>query len=94
MAQAGFNISTFRSVVNKSGVMRNNKFLARIPMPYGMTFARTGGKSRLQEASRYLEVWCESTNIPGVSLATNGIRRYGYGNVEKKPYVPVSNELS
>lgn len=96
MAQPGFNISTFRSVVNKSGVMRNNKFLVRIPMPYGMTFARTGanGRSRLEETARHLEVWCESTNIPGVSLSTNEIRRYGYGNVEKKPYVPVINDVN
>lgn len=94
MAQSGFNIATFKSSVAKNGVMRNNKFLVRIPMPYGMTFARTEAKSRLQNTSRLLELWCESANIPGVALAANEIRRYGYGGIEKKPYVSVVNDVN
>lgn len=89
MAQSGFNVETFKSSISKNGVMRNNKFLVRMPYPRGMN-----GKSALTNTSRYLELWCESTNIPGVSLATNEIRRYGYGNIEKKPYVAVNNDVN
>ena len=89
MAQSGFNISTFKANLATNGVMRNNKFLVRIPYPIGMI-----NKSELSNTSRYLELWCESTNIPGVSLSTNEIRRYGYGNIEKKPYVAINNDVN
>lgn len=89
MAQSGFNVETFKSSIGKNGVMRNNKFLVRMPYPRGML-----NSNALKTTSRYLELWCESTNIPGVSLATTEIRRYGYGNVEKKPYVAVNNDVN
>lgn len=92
MAQSGFNVQTFISSVSKNGVMRNNKFLVRIPMPRGML--QSSASNRLQSTSRFIELWCESTNIPGVSLSTNEIRRYGYGNVEKKPYVSINNDVN
>lgn len=39
--------------------------------------------------ARTLSFLCESANLPGVSLATSEIRRYGYGPVERKPYAPI-----
>jgi hypothetical protein len=84
----GFNISTFRSNINGSGVMRSNRFLVRIHVPVGMQKSPL-----LVGTAKYLEYWCEGVNIPGVSLATNEFRRYGYGNYEKKPYVAVTNEV-
>lgn len=92
MAQSGFNVQSFISSVSKNGIMRNNKFLVRIPMPRGML--QSNASARLQSTSRFIELWCESTNIPGVSLSTNEIRRYGYGNVEKKPYVSINNDVN
>lgn len=96
MPQSGFNISTFKSSIAKNGgVMRNNKFMVRIPMPIGMfENAASGATSILTNTARVLELWCESTNIPGISLSTNEIRRYGYGNVEKRPYVAINNDVN
>ena len=88
MSTQGFDVSTFRANINGSGLMRTNRFLVRIFVPPGM---RTS--PLLVGTAKYLEYWCEGINIPGVSLATNEVRRYGYGNYEKKPYVAVTNDV-
>jgi hypothetical protein len=75
---AGFNISNFISHVNANGLMRNNKFLVRIPYPIGFD-----GIASLKETSRYMELWCDSTSLPGININTADVKRYGYGPVEK-----------
>lgn len=69
--------------------MRTNKFLVRIHLPRGMQ-----NYAVLNGTARYLEYWCESVNIPGVSLATMDVFRYGYGNYEKKPYNAITNDVN
>lgn len=44
--------------------------------------------------ARTLAFLTESTNLPGVSLNTSDIRRYGYGPTERKPYAPTFVDLS
>lgn len=84
----GFNVSNFRSEINKSGIMKNNKFFIRMYAPKGLAL------TPLSNTVRMLEFWCESANIPGVSLNVNEVRRYGYGNFEKKPYVSQNNDIT
>lgn len=89
---AGFNIAQFLSHVNKTGVMRNNKFLIRIPTPRGLI-----GDSEfdsLVNTARYLEFWAESSSLPGATLSIHSIMRYGYGAVEKKPTGPAFTDQS
>ena len=85
----GFNIAKFRTNVAANGVMRTNKFLVRFHVPRGMQKTKI-----FVDDARYLEYWCESVNIPGVSLATQDVFRYGYGNYEKKPYNAITNDIS
>lgn len=84
----GFNVNDFRAEINRKGLLKNNKFFVRMYIPQGMR--NTG----LSSTARFLEFWCESSNIPGVSLSTTEVRRYGYGNVEKKPYVSMNNDIT
>lgn len=42
---------------------------------------------------RYMEYWTNTTDLPGVSLLTRPINRYGYGGSEKKPIVPIFNDI-
>lgn len=91
----GFNVNNFRAELSKKGVMKNNKFFVRMYSPRG--FSNSGNRDAALLASdtvRFLEFWCEGTNIPGVSLSTTEIRRYGYGAMEKKPYVTLSNDIT
>lgn len=76
----GFNINNFISNINANGIMRNNKFLVRIPAPAGFT-----SQNVLFETGRYLELWCDSANLPAAMLGTTTVRRYGYGHEETRP---------
>lgn len=86
---SGFNISNFIAGVSKNGIMRNNKFLVRMTYPAGFV-----GRSDLINSIRNLEFWCDSAVIPGVSMQTTQIRRYGYGVAEKRPVTPAFNNVS
>lgn len=86
---AGFNIASFTSHLNANGILRNNKFFVRIPYPIGFQ-----GNSDLKNSARYIELWCDSTNLPGVSMQTTQVRRYGYGVAEKRPVSPSFNNVS
>lgn len=67
-----FNINEFSSQINAGdGVMRDNRFEFVIPN-------RGGGLSRY---------WADSVMFPGKLNATGDVRRYGFGVVEKRPYV-------
>lgn len=74
-------ISGFRSTINSlGGLQRPNHFYVTIPNP-PMLQGDIG--------PILLPFLTESANIPGVSLATSDVRRYGYGPTEKKPYAPI-----
>jgi hypothetical protein len=84
-APAGPNrrdLNNFLGAVSKlKGFTRPAYFYVEIAPPLMM-------RSESNDA-RTLSLLCESANLPGVSLATSDIRRYGYGPVERKPYAPV-----
>lgn len=80
------NIAGFLSAVNKyQGLARTNHFYVSVPTP--PVVATLGGSERL--TSREIPFLCESASLPGVSLATSEVRRYGSGVIEKKPYAPI-----
>lgn len=73
-------ISGFRSTINNlNGLQRSNHFYVTIPNPPILQ----GDIGPI-----VLPFLTESASIPGVSLSTSEIRRYGYGPTEKKPYAP------
>lgn len=85
---AGFNIRDFTSHIHANGVLRNNKFLVRIPYPQGL-----GYDSNSKSTSRYLEFWCNSSNVPGVNIQTTSTRRHGYGVSEQFAVSPTFNNV-
>lgn len=74
-------INGFRSTINNlGGLQRSNHFYVTIPNPRIL-----GGDI----GPILLPFLTESASLPGVSLATSDIRRYGVGHIEKKPYAPI-----
>jgi hypothetical protein len=77
------DINKFRSTISaKNGLLRTNKFYVEIGPPPMMAGAGN-------EVAKIIPFLTEATNVPGMSLATSEIRRYGYGPIERKPYAPV-----
>lgn len=74
-------INGFRSTINGlGGLQRSNHFYVTIPNPRILS----GDIGPI-----LLPFLTESANLPGISLATSEIRRYGVGAIERKPYAPI-----
>lgn len=81
------DLNNFLSSVSKlNGFTRPSYFYVEIAPPPFM-------RQQADEA-RTLAFLCESTNLPGVALASSEIRRYGFGPTEKKPYAPIFTDIN
>lgn len=50
---------------------------------------------RTQNDTRILSLRCENASLPGVNFfSTDNIRRYGYGQLERRPYLPQFNPIT
>lgn len=84
------NVESFKSTISRlGGVARTNMFDVQIPVPIMMQGKTTVGvgNQQVNVQTRDVGLLCESAVLPGVALSTSDIRRYGYGPVEKKPYL-------
>lgn len=78
-----FNINEFlQNVANRGGLARTNLFAVEMPLP--PIFQQAG--SSYANMAKDLHFYCMATELPGLSLETVDIRRYGYGPTEKNPY--------
>lgn len=86
---AGFNIQDFLAEIdNRSGVMRNNRFLVTFPTPRVLL-----GNGPALSINRTVEFWCEGVNLPGVQLMQHDVKRWTYGPSEKRPFQTNFNSL-
>ena len=81
------DLNNFLGTVSKlKGFTRPSYFYVEISTPRMMT--------RDSNSARTLAFLCETANLPGVSLATTDIRRYGYGPFERKPHSPAFVDMT
>lgn len=91
-----FEISNFRTEIEQNGVLHNNRFVSLIAIPKGLTaqyaeVAKTAGY--YQDNQDYITLRCETVTIPGQNFFTQDLKRYGYGQIVKKPYLPAFNPM-
>jgi hypothetical protein len=85
-----FNINNFRSEIRDGHILKPSRFIMWLELPKAIQ-----GKVDQDFDEKILLLRCESTNLPGVSMATSeAIRRYGYGRVERRPYLPTFSNLN
>lgn len=82
-----FNIEQFKSET-KSDFIRTNRFLMTFASPRVML-----GEGGSVEVNRKIEFFCESVNMPGFLLGSHDVRRWTYGPVEKRPFMPSFTQL-
>jgi len=83
MAGKRFGISNFRSEIQKNGILQNNRFVCTFAVPKGLK------KGNVDD----ITLRCETVTIPGQNFFTQDVKRYGYGQIEKKPYLPTFNPI-
>lgn len=85
---ADSKLAQFYSSFKKDGIAKTNRFETRITMP---KILNNANKTDLQTM---LTLRCESANIPGVTITTTDIQRYGYGLTEKVPTNVATGDLT
>jgi hypothetical protein len=83
MAIQTFNINDFKSEIINNGVLPQNRFIAIFTSP-----------RILGTVDRNLTLRCENASIPGVNFFTSQTVRYGYGQIERRPYLPTFNPIT
>jgi len=82
-----FSVNEMLSTINSNGgISKASRFMAYFrKYPSGIT---TDGNAS------DLSFFCESTSIPGIAYQTDDIRASGYGNIEKRPYATVYQDVT
>ena len=77
LTRAGFNVQDFVSNIQNNGVLQTNKFIVEIPMP-GIFVSNPNTLELIRfRANR--------ARVPGVTLETTPVHRYGIGPTQKQP---------
>ena len=82
-----FNIEEMKSIINnRGGLAKASRFMAYFrAYPNGISDA---------DQIRDLSFMCESASIPGIAYQTDDIRPSGYGNIEKRPYATIYQDVT
>ena len=72
-------LTNFYASLKKHSIARTNRFEVLVSLP---TMLAPYNNS---ETHRLLQLRCDSASVPGVSLTTEDVKRYGYGLTEKIP---------
>lgn len=72
---------TKEKITDSDGNVTGEKDVLTTTMVYGDT--------------RFLTLRCENVSLPGINFfTTDNIRRYGYGQIERRPYLPQFNPIT
>ena len=82
-----FNIEQFKAAT-KGDFLRPNRFLMTFASPRVMI-----GESGSLNVNRNIEFHCDSINFPGYLIGSHDVRRWTYGPVEKRPFMPNFTQL-
>lgn len=91
-----FDLSKFKSNITTS-FHRPSQFHMFIPTPSGLqnlVRQQTNDPAALNTSMELLAFNIEKVTAPGISMATDQIRRQGFGQFDRKPYVPVFEEIN
>lgn len=71
---------------NRNGLSKASKFMAYF-RKYPAGIATIGEE-------RDLSFLCDAVSVPGMAFQTDDIRSAGYGNIEKRPYATIFNDIT
>lgn len=92
-----FNISTFKSHINKSGYLLNNKYEFYInppPVLAGRSVRTPTNESTSTNIVEMIKFRADDMSAPGIALMTADIQRYGIGPTQKYPISAQINEIN
>jgi len=66
---SNFNIGNFTTEIRRSGIAKSNRFEVEIKPPKALL--------NLTNEAKLINLYCEITNLPGMSITTKGLKLYG-----------------
>jgi hypothetical protein len=85
-----FNISGFRSSIEKNGVLRSNRFIVFFNLPTSLQDFK--GEYGFEDG--LISLRCETAQLPGLNLATIDQPRIGWGPTEGVPHNLAYSEIT
>lgn len=70
------------TISSNGGLTKSSKFLVDITVPAISADATAG-----------MEFYCDSAQLPGIAMQTDEVRVSGYGNIEKRPYASIFQDV-
>jgi len=89
-----FSINEMLSAVNSvGGLSKASKFMVTITRPTTANVGRADRGPAVVGGAQNLSFLCDSAYLPGLGYQTDEIRMSGYGNVEKRPYATIFQDI-
>ena len=89
-----FSINEMLSAVNSvGGLSKASKFMVTITRPTNANVGRADRGPVIVGGAENLSFLCDSAVLPGLGYQTDEIRMSGYGNVEKRPYATIFQDV-
>ena len=90
-----FNIDTFKTNIGSGGYLTTNKFNVIVTPPLALMNNLVNGSGLVetsQAMSDLIRFRAEAIRVPGVTLLTADVNRYGAGPTQKQPYSAQFND--
>jgi len=89
-----FSINEFLSAINSvDGLSKASKFMVTITRSTNANIGRADRGPAIVGGAQNLTFLCDSAYLPGLGYQTDEIRMSGYGNVEKRPYASIFQDV-
>ena len=89
-----FSINEMLSAVNSvGGLSKASKFMVTITRSTNANVGRADRGPAVVGGAQNLSFLCDSAVLPGLGYQTDEIRMSGYGNVEKRPYATIFQDV-
>jgi hypothetical protein len=92
-----FNINSFRTNLRDFGYLDNNSFSVMVQTPPGLFnkfLGNQGTPTAMYKIARNMEFRIDQVRVPGISLLTADVNRYGIGPIQKQPISAQYSEIN
>jgi hypothetical protein len=80
-----FSVTEMMGTINANGgLLKSSKYEVNITAPAGINNTLTTD----------LRFYCESAQLPGLTFQTDEVKPSGYGNIEKRPYATILQDVN
>jgi len=92
-----FNINSFRTNLRDYGYLDNNSFSVMVQTPpalFNAFLGNQGTPTSMYKIAQNMEFRIDQVRVPGISLLTADVQRYGVGPIQKQPLSAQYSEIN